>query len=111
MKALLIGLALMTACAVEPATSATKASLCTVEDQQAGTCQGPAGGWTALQQRTRDYAASVDPATMGSPLYCSSNSDGTRYCTLSVSTPGHWLVINCGETSPGGSVNCTWFYG
>lgn len=101
-----LAIATLAACATHPP------GLCTEEDQQAGTCSGPAGGWTALRQRTQDTAVQVDPAAAGgADTLCSTNTDGTKYCTLSVSLPGHWLLVTCWETSPGGSVSCTWTLG
>lgn len=43
---------------------ATMQQLCTIEDQNAGRCDGPAGGWQALDDLLMNYAASHHPGAI-----------------------------------------------
>lgn len=97
-----LALLLVTSCALS--TSTTEQEYCTIEDQNAGTCE------LVVARRTRDTAVDVDPAASGSPVYCAAYSDGRKYCTLSIDLPGHLLVVTCWETTDG-DVDCTWFFG
>lgn len=74
-------------------------SLCTVQDQIEGRCEGP---FSLLSSYTRDYAADIDPAAHGE-LNCYRTGPITQ-CSLFVDVPGYTIVVLCaqydGEAAP-----------
>lgn len=109
MKAIILA-ALAAGCAVTepsitPATSTWSQKICTVDDPE---CGPPGSGWDALQQYTADYPS---PTVSPNVVSCAKYSQ-TTVCTLSISTPGHWVILQCWtyDDDPGQRY-CQWFTG
>lgn len=81
--------------------------LCTQEDQDAGLCDGPAGGWTALAALldTRGYAQEqgVDVS------YETTHNCTTDRCVIRIELPGAKIVADCHYNDAGSRQVCHTF--
>lgn len=94
----------------EKTEESTPQALCTEEDQQSGVCDGPAGGWQALQQHTLQYAQSQAPGpaqmtTQECGNYPSGGSHRT-WCHIELDF-GQWTLVTICEDNNRLQVNCT----
>jgi hypothetical protein len=91
-----------------PGSHVAEPSLCPIEDQEAGICDGPAGGWTSLRQHLQSYVESTYPdATPATTSDCGGHLGGSgRWCTVSLDFGSYVIHVTCEDLGPGTSVTC-----